>query len=156
VSAAKAELRRRYRTLRRGIEDPLERSERICAALTEHRAVVTAGTVMVFDAIVGEPDLGNLRHWCEQRGIAVVVPEQDPDPGSVDVIIVPGVAFTPHGDRLGQGGGWYDRFLERVSDDVVTIGVAFAEQIVDAVPLEAHDRRLDAVLCDDGWVLTVS
>jgi 5-formyltetrahydrofolate cyclo-ligase len=156
VSAAKSELRRRYRTLRRGIDDPVERSERICAALLEHRAVVAAGTVMVFDAIIGEPDLGGLRRWCEQRGIEIVVPEEEPDPDSVDVIIVPGVAFTPNGDRLGQGGGWYDRFLERVPDGVVTIGVAFAEQIVDVLPLEAHDRRLDAVLCDDGWVRTVS
>lgn len=155
ISDAKAELRRAYRALRRGIDDAAERSERICAALVEHPSVVAATTVMIFDAIVGEPDLGVLRRHCEQRGVVVVVPEEDPDPGGVDVIVVPGVAFTAGGDRLGQGGGWYDRFLERIDDATVTIGVGFAEQIVETLPVEAHDRRLDAVLTDAGWARTV-
>lgn len=151
ISDAKAELRRAYRALRRGIADAAERSERICAALVEHPAVVAAHTVMIFDAIVGEPDLAGLRRHCEERGVVVLVPEEEPDPGGVDVVVVPGVAFTAAGDRLGQGGGWYDRFLERIGDRAVTIGVGFAEQIVEALPVQAHDRRVDAVLTDTGW-----
>ena len=114
--------------------------------------MVAATTVMIFDAIIGEPDLGGLRRHCENRGVVVVVPEEDPDPTGVDVVVVPGVAFTAAGDRLGQGGGWYDRFLARIGDDTVTIGVGFVEQIVEALPVEAHDRCLDAVLTDTGWV----
>ena len=114
--------------------------------------MVAATTVMIFDAIIGEPDLGGLRRHCENRGVVVVVPEEDPDPTGVDVVVVPGVAFTAAGDRLGQGGGWYDRFLARIGDDTVTIGVGFFQQIVEALPVEAHDRCLDAVLTDTGWV----
>jgi 5-formyltetrahydrofolate cyclo-ligase len=74
--------------------------------------------------------------------------EPPPDPRSIDVVIVPGTAFTAAGDRLGQGGGWYDRFLARVRPDCVTIGVGFAPQLVSELPVEDHDIRLDLVVTD--------
>ena len=52
--------------------------------------------------------------------------------------------------RLGQGGGWYDRFLRTLRPDCVTIGVAFAPQIVDVLPVEPHDVQLDMVVTDAG------
>jgi len=146
----KAALRRHYRALRRGVDDPAGRSRAICDRLIEHPAVVSASVVMVFDAIVGEPDLGGLRVWCAERGISVVVPEQEPDPAVIDVVVVPGVAFSVSGDRLGQGQGWYDRFLERLAPGAVAIGVAFAEQIAASLPTEDHDRRMDLVITDLG------
>lgn len=107
-----------------------------------------AGVVMVFSPIAGEPDLAGLVEWCRAGGIAVVVPEDDPDPSAVDVVVVPGLAFTVAGDRLGQGGGWYDRFLAGVGSDAVTIGVCFGEQLVDRLPIEPHDVRVDHVVTD--------
>ena len=69
-------------------------------------------------------------------------------PVLIDLVIVPGVAFTSDGHRLGQGGGYYDRFLPRVRPDCVVVGVCFAEQIVDALPAEAHDRLMNRVVTD--------
>lgn len=70
------------------------------------------------------------------------------DPASIDVVVVPGLAFTTDGRRLGQGGGYYDRFLALVRPDCVTCGVAFSEQIVADLPSEPHDRILSTVVTD--------
>ena len=71
-------------------------------------------------------------------------------PKEVRAWIVPGLAFTRQGGRLGYGGGWYDRFLCRVSKRVPKIGVAYAFQLVDELPSEPHDIRLTSVeSCED-------
>lgn len=62
-----------------------------------------------------------------------------------DLIITPGVAFTKAGNRLGYGGGYYDRFFERYPD-VYKIGVAFDFQILDGIPIEEHDFILDEII----------
>lgn len=68
------------------------------------------------------------------------------EPDDIDVLLVPGLAFDKRCQRLGQGGGYYDRFLERVNSDCLTVGVAFDEQIVKTVPFDVHDRRVDYVV----------
>ena len=68
------------------------------------------------------------------------------DPEAIDVVLVPGVAFDLHGHRLGMGGGFYDRLLANLPPEVMKIGLAFDEQIVEAVPREQHDVVLDAVI----------
>ena len=60
--------------------------------------------------------------------------------------IVPGLAFTANGDRLGYGGGWYDRFLEKADFDAVSLGVGFACQRVDELPVDLHDECLSDVV----------
>ena len=112
--------------------------------------MVAAGTVMAFTSIAGEPDTVPFIAWCTASGKRVVVPEDEPDPMAVDVVIVPGVAFTPDGARLGQGGGWYDRFLARVRPDCTSVGVGFDPQIVDVLPTEPHDVRLDGIVTESG------
>ena len=67
-------------------------------------------------------------------------------PSEVMTWIVPGLAFSPDGGRLGYGGGWYDRFLSAKAPSAVAIGVARPFQKVDDLPLEPHDVRLDDVL----------
>ena len=79
------------------------------------------------------------------------IPEPDGaavDPLEIDVVLVPGLAYTRDGRRLGQGGGFYDRFLPRLRSDCVTIGVCFVEQIVDDLATEPHDRIVDVVITD--------
>jgi 5-formyltetrahydrofolate cyclo-ligase len=62
-----------------------------------------------------------------------------------DVVLVPGVAFDRFGNRLGRGGGYYDRLLSGTA--CLKIGVAFDEQISrDVLPVEAHDIRMDALV----------
>ena len=65
-------------------------------------------------------------------------------PEKVDFVAVPGVAFDREGYRLGMGKGFYDRFLPRVKGQKV--GIAYDFQVVESVPKEEHDVRLDAVI----------
>ncbi|XP_050498882.1 5-formyltetrahydrofolate cyclo-ligase isoform X2 [Diabrotica virgifera virgifera] len=68
----------------------------------------------------------------------------------LDLIILPGVAFTKNGDRLGHGGGYYDRFLRTVckkqAKPPALIAVGFNVQVVDSIPTEETDYKLDMVL----------
>ena len=73
----------------------------------------------------------------------------DVDPAELDVVVVPGLAFTPDGRRLGQGGGHYDRFLTRLRPDCVTIGACFVELLLEDLPTEPHDTTVDHVATDD-------
>lgn len=144
----KAELRASMRRMRRGLADRDLRSGRIWERVTALDEVRRARRVVAFSSIVGEPDTAPFIRWCVDQGKSTAVPEDDPDPTWPDVIVVPGVAFTEAGDRLGQGGGWYDRFLVRRRDDCPAIGVGFGEQVVAVLPLEAHDVRVDRVVTD--------
>ena len=69
-----------------------------------------------------------------------------------DVVLGPLLAFDSEGYRLGYGGGFYDRTLARLRaiKPIVSIGIAFDEQRVDAVPHEDYDQRLDWVLTPSG------
>lgn len=145
-------LRAEMRALRRGLPDREQRSDRLWSFVQSLDAVSHARTVMVFDSIPGEPVTAPFIAWCRSEGKTVVLPEDDPppDPGVVDVVIVPGIAFTASGERLGQGGGWYDRFLPQVRTGCVTIGVGFEPQLLDRLPVEPHDVRLDLIVTDAG------
>lgn len=68
------------------------------------------------------------------------------------IVLVPLLAFDARGHRLGYGGGFYDRTLEqlRLSRDVVTVGIAYDEQRMDAVPRLDYDQPLDWVLTPSG------
>lgn len=70
--------------------------------------------------------------------------------GEVDVLIVPGLLFDQRGYRLGMGGGCYDRLLAGPAQPGVTVGIGFHEQLIECVPNEAHDVRLDCVVTDAG------
>jgi 5-formyltetrahydrofolate cyclo-ligase len=70
------------------------------------------------------------------------------DPDVVDVAIIPGVAFDPHGGRLGMGGGHYDRLLAELSEETLRVGVCFACQVVPKVPREPHDEPVDLVVTE--------
>ena len=63
-------------------------------------------------------------------------------PDDVEVWLVPGLAFTRNGKRLGYGGGWYDRLLTDAPKDSLKIGIAHAFQVVDDLPSEPHDILL--------------
>ena len=149
VDEAKQALRAEMRALRRALTDRSERSHRLWAMVMERDDVRGAGRVMVFDSVPGEPETATLIELLHAAGKETAVPEDDAlDPTWPDVILVPGLAFTPDGRRLGQGGGWYDRFLPGRRVDCVTIGVGFAPQLVTDLPTEVHDVLLDAIITD--------
>jgi 5-formyltetrahydrofolate cyclo-ligase len=111
---------------------------------------------LLYDPLAGEPDLTALASWCAANHVDTYVPEVDgdslrlmpgdADPALLDVVVVPGLAFTPDGRRLGQGGGHFDRFLPRLRADCVRIGVAFEEQLVADLPISPHDIAVDVVI----------
>lgn len=71
---------------------------------------------------------------------------KEAEPQSMDLIVVPGLAFDPRGHRIGYGKGFYDRLLKGTRG--YKVGLAFHEQIVENVPEEAHDVPLDLIITD--------
>jgi 5-formyltetrahydrofolate cyclo-ligase len=71
-----------------------------------------------------------------------------------NLMITPLLAFDRQGGRLGQGAGHYDRTLARLrkSRPVYVLGLAFAGQEIEAVPLDSHDQRLDAVVTESEFI----
>ena len=69
-----------------------------------------------------------------------------------DVVLIPGVAFTAEGSRLGRGGGFYDRFLRGLPQSTLRIGVCFSTQIMPVLPIERHDEPVSFLLTEAGWI----
>ena len=67
-----------------------------------------------------------------------------------DVFLVPGVAFTASGKRLGRGGGYYDKLLSKYPD-TLKIGITFNERIMQDLPTESHDISMDYVFTNDKY-----
>lgn len=65
-----------------------------------------------------------------------------------EILIIPGLGFTKEGVRLGRGKGHYDKYLSKHS--VVKIGVAFEEQVVEFIPSEAHDEKMNYLVTDQN------
>lgn len=82
----------------------------------------------------------------------VLEPQTPPYKGKIDMILVPGVAFDKHCNRLGRGGGYYDRFLSYRRGSVL-VGVAFDFQLVEQVPMGHFDRHLDMVICPSQTIV---
>lgn len=90
-----------------------------------------------------------LQSW-RPSGYGILEPDPAIDPpvpvSDIDLVIVPGLAFTNHGDRLGHGAGFYDRFLATLPLELATVGICFTCQIFPYLPVEAHDVRVSQVL----------
>jgi 5-formyltetrahydrofolate cyclo-ligase len=70
------------------------------------------------------------------------------DPGSIDVVVPPGVAFDRSGRRVGYGGGFYDRFLPMLGPVAPRIALAFDVQLVDELPAGGFDLPVDVVVTE--------
>lgn len=125
------------------------------------RAALVAGKRVVVPVVVADrPELAH--SWLESlepeqlsKGVFdTLQPKQlVPAPlGVWEVVVVPLLGFDHTGLRLGYGGGYYDRLLAQVPRP--TIGVAFADQEVPALPCEPHDQRLDWIVTERGEAVT--
>ena len=73
-------------------------------------------------------------------------------PEEIDLILVPGTAFDRTGGRLGQGGGYYDRFL--AGTKALRVGVCHDFALADRVPAQAHDVRMNCIISPGGTICT--
>lgn len=74
----------------------------------------------------------------------------------IDVVIVPGAGFDVRGNRLGYGFGYYDKLLSKSKRHIITIALAFEEQIVPEAPNEKHDIKIDRIVTDKRIINCVS
>lgn len=176
---SKADLRRRIRgeLAARSPAELAAASEKIRAAITELAAWKDARSVGLFAPLAGEPGIDPLFATAQAAGKRVYYPQVTPEglvfaevrdltelvtgrwqlrepangesPAALDLVLVPGMAFTAGGGRLGRGGGYYDRLLESLPE-TATVGVCFSCQLVESIPVEAHDRTVKAVVTEDG------
>lgn len=175
-NANKSELRRTIRRLTASLsaEQKEAESARIEAALLTREDVGKAETIALFLSLDDEPQMRGVISALAATH-RIVVPRIDGDemefaayspatlrigafgieepadsetvpPADIDLMIVPGVAFTREGARLGRGRGYYDRYRARKGFRAFCIGVCFAEQIVGHIPTEPHDKAVDEVV----------
>ena len=164
ASQAKRELRQALRAARKALppEERARASHAVCAALIARNL---RDPVAIYNAMDGELDLAEFIAWAHAHGVRLVEPRQeggdwrlapvgrhDPmPPRAIATWLVPGVGFTLAGDRLGFGGGYYDKWLSDCDGHVEVercrkIGVCFKCQLMEALPVEPHDIRLDEII----------
>lgn len=82
-------------------------------------------------------------------GSTLKLPRQEAEVVVPDVLLVPGLGFTVRGQRLGRGGGYYDRYLNEFKG--IKIGICFENQIQQMIPVEEHDQNVDWVITDENF-----
>lgn len=108
----------------------------------EGKGVMTARRVSCLDELAP----GAYGIWEPKEDRPEITPEE------IDLILVPGTAFDRRGARLGQGGGYYDRFLPRTA--AFRMGVCHDFALLERLARQPHDQRMDAVATPGGIVLT--
>jgi len=66
--------------------------------------------------------------------------------GEIDLILMPGAAFDREGGRIGYGGGFYDRYISEAGREIRKVALAYRMQVLDKVPMEENDMRVDAII----------
>ena len=122
-----------------------------------HVALLTAGVTVLAPVLQPDGDLG----WASYTGAVVpaghgLQQPAGPDLGrealaAAQIVLVPALAVDRRGVRLGRGGGSYDRALPRASG--LTIALLHDGELVDALPSEPHDIRVDAAATPSGGVI---
>lgn len=152
------------------MEELTKLSEEICRKVMATPAWQDARTVLLYHAL---PDEVNTLSILRARGKSLLLPVvvgddlelrvydgsttegafhiQEPigllftDYPSIDLAIIPGMAFDREGHRLGRGKGYYDRLLPHLTH-AYRLGICFPFQLLDSVPTEEHDMKMDAVI----------
>lgn len=151
-----------------------QQSAAICRSLKAHIAVTGARVVALFSPLPDEPRIwplveelsksmlvllprveGDVMNFCCYSaesmssgafGIMELVDGEPVASYEIDVMVVPGVAFTAKGERMGRGKGFYDKYMSLKDFRAVKIGVCYDVQLVDVLPTEIHDVKMDSVI----------
>lgn len=124
------------------ISDALKRGKQVYVPLLgeKYGEMSAAGIASLDELVVGKYGLKMPR----RDKITAVAPD------AIDVIVVPGVAFDRSGNRLGMGAGYYDRFFPKTRCGVL-LGLAWGFQVIEEVPGEVHDVRMQYLLTEEGF-----
>ena len=170
----KKELRSYIKTIKKqhSKESLQEQSTTILRKLENHKSFIDAKVVMLYSSLPDEVQTHSfIKKWRNEKRIIlptvigddiipveltketgfaigdfnILEPQNKPYTGEYNLIIVPGVAFDKGGNRIGRGKGYYDRFLCKHLD-VKRIGICFDFQLVDEVPTEDNDIRMDEII----------
>jgi 5-formyltetrahydrofolate cyclo-ligase len=182
LHAIKARVRARYRAVREAktVEEAQEGSAALCRRLARWDVLQRARRAMTYIAFRNELDLAALLKalpdilWFVPRvvGQRMVLHPYDParlvrhrfgmlepaadlptvEPATLDVVLVPGVAFDRQGGRVGFGGGFYDGFLP--TTNALRVGITYDDCLVDAVPCDEHDQKMDWIATPTQLFLT--
>jgi len=87
-----------------------------------------------------------------EYGIPEPAAQEPFDPASIDLLLLPGRAFDREGNRLGRGGGFYDRFIAQNAPRAVRCGIAFSCQIMDSVPHTERDIPMEIIVTEAGAI----
>jgi 5-formyltetrahydrofolate cyclo-ligase len=68
------------------------------------------------------------------------------------IVFLPGLLFDRQGNRLGRGGGWYDRTLHELGDWGCFVGLAYEFQLVDALPAQGWDQRVHVIITENNQI----
>jgi len=149
----RAQMRERLRALT--LDDRTLRSRVICERVAELTVWKSARVATLFEPMNSEPHITTLIEELRTRGseIIIILPSARehadiPITSPVDVVLVPGLAFTRDGGRLGRGDGFFDRFLAHRAPRAAKVGVCFNFQIVPSLPLESRDVKVGVVVSD--------
>ena len=127
-------------------------SQQICDKILKHKAIESVNTVVLFWSMKSEVDTHELTaELVKKKNVILLTQSADTPPVTPPkdgVIIVPCMAYDKMGYRLGRGKGYYDRYLSELADNY-KIGICFPWQIVEKLPVESHDMRVDEVLTAD-------
>lgn len=156
------------------VEEKQQKSTMLSIALLVHPLVRDAQAVALFSPLPDEPQIGEIiellsrertvllprvegdvmHFYCYQSGglakgsYGIMEPAGGKPfpPSKIDVMLVPGVAFTAGGARLGRGKGYYDKYMSQENFAAYKIAVCYSEQIVSSLPCELHDVVMNEVI----------
>jgi 5-formyltetrahydrofolate cyclo-ligase len=103
------------------------------------------GRILSFRTIDSEAELEPGRLGVREPNSAAELVSVD----QIDVFVVPGLGFSRDGQRLGRGGGYYDATLRAASERSRRVGLAFADQVLDALPVTADDVAMDLIVAEN-------
>jgi 5-formyltetrahydrofolate cyclo-ligase len=79
---------------------------------------------------------------------SVLTDDRNIDINDVDVVIIPGAAFDETGNRMGYGGGFYDKLLAGLEKSIPIIAPTYEEQVIESVPVDSHDKKVGIIVTD--------
>ena len=154
-AALRAEMIKQLRQMT--AEDRQSLSEEVCERVLEMTEWNEARNIVLFSPLPSEPIITPLKLDCDARKVYYAsIPQSarsEADlhlPETIDLILVPGLAFSRDRHRLGRGGGFFDRLLAGRAANAFKLAICFSFQVLDAVPVQEHDILMGIVVTEKG------